>query len=232
MSGDFWRVVSLAQSVDLRSTVKTLEVNGFGMSKKTLQAAVEAVVGDIASGTEPEESELDSGGEADGDGEPESDGDSYGLSSVHSPEISDSLAPKRNTSIGNAGSGRTPFGMLQQSSTPCTPRCTTSKGKSVSLLRRFSVERVSHSHKKRRVHSGEQENIGSDKEEDNYEEDDSNTKALLLSLIKRIDRQEKRLVQMQQKMDQSGTLSSSCSGQTRSHASRRRKEVPLEVRVS
>ena len=84
-----------------------------------------------------------------------------------------------------------------------------------------------HTHKKRRVHSDEQESVGSDK---SYE-DDFNTNALLLSLIKQIDRQEKRLVQMQQKMDQTATPSSSCSGQTRNH-SRRRKEVPLEVRVS
>ena len=75
------------------------------MSRKTLQAAVEAVVGDTEFGTEHEESELDTRGETDSDGEPDSgrdpngDGDSHALShvTVHSPEVCGSSTPKRNT---------------------------------------------------------------------------------------------------------------------------------------
>ena len=103
------------------------------MSRKTLQAAVEAVVGNIVSGSEHEESELDTGRETDSDREPDSDGDSQALSSVHSPEMCDRSNPKRKTPIGKAGSGRTPFGMLQQSSTPCTPIYTGSKKISFSV---------------------------------------------------------------------------------------------------
>lgn len=72
--------------------------------------------------------------------------------------------------------------------------------------------------------------MGNDNEQ-SCEEESVTTNALLVSLFKRLDRQEKRLSQMQQKIDQAAMPSSSSSGRTPNRASRR-KEVPLEVRVS
>ena len=67
----------------------------------------------------------------------------------------------------------------------------------------------------------------------NYEGDRLTTNALLMTLIKRLDRQEKQMLQIQEKMDQAATptCSSCSSGRTPSRTSRH-KDVPLEVRVS
>lgn len=70
---------------------------------------------------------------------------------------------------------------------------------------------------------------------ENSDGDDSlaTTNALLLSLIKRLDRQEKKLSKMEQKFDQRAVCSSSSScTSTPRRAASRHKDVPLEVRVS
>ena len=74
----------------------------------------------------------------------------------------------------------------------------------------------------------EQENFS---DHDKFEGEMS-TNALLMTLIKRLDRQEKQMLQMQEKLDHATTsCSSSSSGRTLNRVSRR-KEVPLEARVS
>ena len=62
----------------------------------------------------------------------------------------------------------------------------------------------------------------------------SKTNALLHTLLKRIERQDKKISDMQSKLSQSSTISSASMDSTprRRSASDRRKEVPLEVRVS
>ena len=105
------------------------------------------------------------------------------------------------------------------------------KGKSVSQRQSLSgCEYNSNPCKKKRLNCTEQENLGSELEH-NSDDEHVTTNALLMSLIKRLDRQEKWLSQMQQKMDQAVMPSSSSSGGTPSRASRH-KEVSFEVRVS
>ena len=62
----------------------------------------------------------------------------------------------------------------------------------------------------------------------------SKTNALLHTLLKRIERQDKKISEMQSKLSHSSTVSSASTESTprRRSASDRRKEVPLEVRVS
>ena len=62
----------------------------------------------------------------------------------------------------------------------------------------------------------------------------SKTNALLHTLLKRIERQDKKISDMQSKLSQSSTVSSASTESTprRRSASDRRKEVPLEIRVS
>ena len=60
----------------------------------------------------------------------------------------------------------------------------------------------------------------------------SKTNALLQTLLKRMERQEKKLCEMESKLTQSSSLSSSDSTPRRRSAAERRKEVPQEVRVS
>ena len=77
--------------------------------------------------------------------------------------------------------------------------------------------------KKKRVCREEQENFIEDTEV-------AVTNSLLRSLIKRMDRQDKQLMEMQRKIDE--TRSSSSCASTPGRAASRRKEVPLEVRVN
>ena len=60
----------------------------------------------------------------------------------------------------------------------------------------------------------------------------SKTNALLQTLLKRMERQEKKLCEMESKLTQSSSPSSSDSTPRRRSAAERRKEVPQEVRVS
>ena len=62
----------------------------------------------------------------------------------------------------------------------------------------------------------------------------SKTNALLHTLLKRIERQDKKISDLQSKLSQSSAISSASTDSTprRRRASERRKEVPLEVRVS
>lgn len=207
------------------------------MSRKTLQAAVMAVVGDRDSdspGTESElfsEGERENGKELDSDREPDQ-GESYtGRSSFSPLASSDSLTPYRYSD--QAGSNRTPLRRLQNSCPRLSvPTTSGSKTQSRSLIRPSSGDQHDYNpSKKKRANIAEQENFASDNEQ-SCEEESVTTNALLVSLIKRLDRQEKRLSEMQHKIDQAAVVpSSSSSGRTPNRASRR-KEVPLEVRVS
>ena len=181
------------------------------------------------------ESEFDSGRELDSEREPDSgreldsDRESYTGTSGPSESPFETSTPYQKA---RAGSSRTPFRTLQQSGPSRLPM-SGRKGKSVSQLPSISGgEYDSNPRKKKRLimNCTEQENLGSEQEQ-NSDNEHVTTNALLMSLIKRLDRQEKRLSQMQQKMDQAVMPTSSSSGRTPSRASRR-KEVPLEVRVS
>ena len=60
----------------------------------------------------------------------------------------------------------------------------------------------------------------------------SKTNALLQTLLKRMERQEKKLCEMESKLTQTSAPSSSDSTPRRRSAAERRKQVPQEVRVS
>ena len=177
------------------------------------------------------EREPDSGNELDGE-RAESSTSRAPLLEANSLGLSDTLTPRQT---GKVELSRTPFRELKQSTPLPLALCTSSGSKGISagkssLLRRPPTdEGDSNSRKKKRFRkSVEQENLFSDHEKF---EGDMSTNALLKTLIERLDRQEKQMLQMQKKLDHVTTsCSSSSSGRTPSRS--RRKEVPLEVRVS
>ena len=217
------------------------------MSKKTLKAAVKAVMDDPdfdLGGAEYEfenETELSYRGESEIERESGSGGE---LDSERKSHTSRAPSPVANSSHlcavstpyqrGRVEPSPAPFRQLEQF-TPQLPWCkpSGSKGKS-SLLRRFPSDGDCNSQKKKRLRSNvEQENMGAVTavHEYNYEGDRLTTNALLMTLIKRLDRQEKQMLQIQEKMYKAATLSYCSSGRTPIRTSRC-KDVPLEVRVS
>ena len=218
------------------------------MSKKTLKAAVKAIMDDPDSdlgGAEYDfenETELSYRGESEIERESSSRGELDNERKSHTSRASSPVANSSHLCAvstpyqrGRVEPSRAPFGELEQF-TPQLPRCKPSGSKSKSsLLRRFpSDEGDSNSRKKKRLRSNvEQENMGAVTavHEYNCEGDRLTTNALLMTLIKRLDRQEKQMLQIQEKMDQAATPSSCSSGRTPIRTSRH-KDVPLEVRVS
>lgn len=142
------------------------------------------------------------------------------------PLLSSGIAHSGDLETGNETSSRTPLSERQ-------PR------------RRLSISAVLARSKSSLQHSEDEEmsepcnprkkKKADGKENSNGDDSLATTNALLLSLIKRLDRQEKKLSKMEQKFDQRamcGSPSSSSCTSTPRRAVSRHKDVPLEVRVS
>ena len=174
----------------------------FVASKKTTKEALRAVVDDPDTDIGEAESDLDSELELSSVKEPDS-GEELGgkreyhtthtlLSPANSSGLSAACTPCQKVRV---ESGRTPFRDLEQF-TPRLPKSLSRGSKDKSLMQRFPSNEESIFQKKKRfkIHN-EQENLGSD-----HEQDQLTTNALLRTLVKRLDHQEKQILEMQEKI--------------------------------